>query len=106
LICDFLEQVDHIEVDILRKEIPTDALRDIRIDLILIENTRFLIFLKDGTVGVDSPYFNVGIFLAKVFRSTRDCTAGSHTYDEVRNLSFGLLPNLRSGLFVVRLRIR
>ena len=50
-----LEVIDQAEVDVLRQEVLADALGDVRIDLVLVEDAGLFVLLEDRTVGVDAP---------------------------------------------------
>lgn len=94
--------IDKIEVDIFGK-IFTDSFSYIRIDFILIKDSGFFIFFKYGTISIDTPDFDVWIFLFQIFCSTANCSACTNTYNKMRDLSICLIPDLRTGLFVMPL---
>jgi hypothetical protein len=43
LVGDLLEVIDDREVDVLRQEILADSFGDVRVDLVLVEQARFLV---------------------------------------------------------------
>ena len=58
--------IDHVEVDIPRQEILADTLGNIWIDLVFVENARFLVFLEHRAVRVDAPDLNPRIPLFEI----------------------------------------
>ena len=101
-----LEMINDREVHVFGKEVLADAFRDIRIDLVLVEDALFLVLLEDGTVRVNAPALHLWLLLFEVFARAADRAAGAHADHEVVDLSFGLFPDLRAGRFVVGLRVR
>jgi hypothetical protein len=55
LVGHFLEAFDEAEVHILGQEVLADAFSDVGIDLVLVEDSGFLVFLEHGPVRVDAP---------------------------------------------------
>jgi len=53
--------IDNIEVNVGLQEVFAYTFSYIRIDFSLIKDACFLVFLKDRTIGVYTPYFDVWI---------------------------------------------
>ena len=94
--------VDDAEVHVLRQEVFPDALGDVRVDLVLVEDARLFVFLEHGPVGVDAPDFDLGVAFLQVPADAADRAAGADADDEVRDSAVGLFPDFRPGLFVMR----
>ena len=106
LVGHLLEVIDDVEVDVLRQEVLADALGDVRVDLVLVEDAGLLVFLEHRPVGVDAPHLDRGIPFLQIAADAADRAAGADADDEVRDRAVGLLPDLRPGLLVVRRRVR
>ena len=98
--------IDDGEVDVLRQEVLADALGDVRIDLVLVEDAGLLVFLEHRSVRVDAPDLDLRIALLEVAPDARRRAAGAHADHEMRDAAVGLLPDFRPGLLVVRGRVR
>ena len=101
-----LEVIDQGEVHVLREEVLADALGDVRVDLVLVEDPGFLVLLEHRPVGVDAPGLHRGLLLLQVLGRAADGAARADAHHEVVDLAAGLLPDLGARLLVVRLRVR
>jgi hypothetical protein len=88
------------------QEVLADALRDVRVDLVLVEDARLLVLLEDRAVGVDAPDLDGRVALLEVAAGAADRAAGADADHEVRDAAVGLLPDLGAGLLVVRRGVR
>ena len=104
-VSDLLEVVDNREVHVLRQKIFADTFRHVGIDFVLVELAGLLVFLENGTVGIDTPYLYVWVFLLQVAAGTGDRTASANADDQVIYLALRLLPELGARTFVVSLRV-
>ena len=99
------EIINDAEIHIGRQKIFSNAFCDIRIDFVFIENACFLVLFENRAIGINSQHLNGWIFLFQIPARTANGTAGSHTYHQMGDFTFGLFPNFRTGLFIVSLRI-
>src|SRR5262249_33196774 len=105
LVRHLLELIDHVEIDVLRQEILTDALGNVGIDLVLVEDAGLLELLEHRAVGVDAPHFNARVPLFEIPPDAADGSARSDADHKMRYASFRLLPYLRTGLLIMRFGI-
>ena len=106
LVGHFLEMIDDIEIDVPRQEVFADAFGDVRVDLVLVENAGLLVLLEHRPVGVDAPHLDARVLLLEVPADAADRAAGADAADQVRNRAVRLIPDLRTGLLVVRRGVR
>src|SRR5205823_7429387 len=106
LVGHFFEMIDDAEVDVLRQEVLADALRDIGIDLVFVEDAGLFVLLEDRSVGINSPDLYLWIFLFEISADAGGRSASPDADDEVSDPAVGLLPDLGTRLLVVRLRVR
>ncbi len=85
LVGDLLEVVDDAEVHVFWQEILADTLGDVRVDLVLVEDARCLVFLEDRAVRVDAPDLDRGIPLFQKPSGAADRAAGADAADQVRD---------------------
>src|SRR5262245_23777392 len=98
--------VYHLEIDVLRQDVLADSFGDVRVDLVLVEDSGFLVLLEDRAVGVDTPDLDARVPLLEVTADAADRPAGAYPDDQVRHSTLRLLPDLGAGLLVMRLRVR
>jgi hypothetical protein len=75
LVGDLLKLVDVIAVHIGRQDVLTNALGDVRIDLLLFEPSGLMVLLEDRAIGVHPPDLDVRILFFQVFRRSTDGTS-------------------------------
>ena len=105
LVRHLLEVVDEAKINVGRKDVLPDALRDVRVDFVLVEFPSLVVFLEHRAVGVDAPNLNVRVLLLEVLGRAADRSARAHTDNEVGDFTLRLLPNLRPSSPVVRLAV-
>src|SRR4051794_8414132 len=106
LVGHLLEMIDHGEVYVLREEVFANSLRDVGVDLVLVEDAGLLVLLEDRSVRVDAPDLDLRILLFQKPPNAADRTAGADPDNEMRDAPVGLIPDLRPGLLVMRRGIR
>ena len=106
LVGDLLEVIDDAEIHVLREEVLADALGDVGVDLVLVEDARLLVLLEHRPVGVDAPDLDLRVALLQEAADPGNGAAGSDAHDELRDAPVRLVPDFRSCLLVVRLQVR
>ena len=95
------------KVDVLRQEVLADALGDVRVDLVLVEDAGLLVLLEHRAVGVDAPHLDLAGYCSLRYRPTPLIVPPVPTpTTRCVTRPVGLLPDLRTGLLVVRRRVR
>ena len=102
---DLLKAVDQTEVDVFGQNVFADSFRDVAVDFFGVELARFVVLFKHRAVGVHAPNLDVRVFFFEVLRDARYGSARADAHDKVRNASAGLLPDLGTRGFVVRLAV-
>src|SRR5262249_48709524 len=105
LVRHLFEMVDDVEIHVAGEEVLAYPLRDVGVDLVLIEDASLLVLLEHRPIGIDPPDPNARILLLQIPSYAADGAAGAHTADQVGDAAVGLLPDLGAGLLVVRRRI-
>src|SRR6185436_8685849 len=82
-----------------------DAFGDVRIDFVLVEHAGLFVLLEHRSVGVDAQRLDGRVLLFQIPGDAADRATGTDADDEVRDPAGGLLPDLRPGRLVVRLRV-
>ena len=95
-----------LEIDVLRQEVLADPFGDVGIDLVLVEDAGLLVLLEHRPVSVDAPHLDLRVALLEVAADARNRPAGADADHQLRHRAVGLLPDLGTGLLVVRLRVR
>ncbi len=91
------------DVDVGGDDLLPDALDEI--GRRLVRPPRLLVGLEDRAVRVCADDADVRVLLLEEAPRPRDGAARAETGDEVRDVPLGLLPKLRAGRAVVRLRV-
>jgi hypothetical protein len=99
----FFEVIDQVHFHVFRHEIFTDAFGDVWVDLVLVEFTGLLQFGEDRAVRIDPEDLDVRVLLLQVPSRTADGSSCSNADYKVRDLAFGLFPDLGASAFVVGL---
>src|SRR4029079_10085212 len=89
LVGDLFEGVDHVEVDVPGQEVFPDALSDVRVDLVLVEDPRLFVFLEYRAVGIDDPNLDLRVALFQVPACARRGAAGPDADDQVSDAAVG-----------------
>src|ERR1700722_11054311 len=61
--------------------------------------------VKDGARRIHADDLDCRVLLLQITADARDGPTSPHTHDEMRDLAFGVLPDLRSGDLVMDLRV-
>ena len=64
-----------------------------------------MVFFKNRTIRINSPYFDCWVFLLEVFGYARYCSASAYANDKMSDFTIGLFPNFRTCLLIVSNRI-
>src|SRR5262249_30540438 len=89
-----------------RHEMFVHAFGVVGVSLVLVEDAGLFVLLEHRPVGVDAPHFDLRFALLEVLPDARHRPPGPDADDEVCDAAAGLLPDFRTRLLVVRLRVR
>ena len=95
--------VENLQIHGAGEEILADAFDDVGEGLADFSGLDLFVVERADRIHADN--FDVGILFLEVASHAGDGAAGADAADEVRNLSFGVLPDFRAGGAIVRFRI-
>ena len=88
-------------IDVFWKNILSYSFSDIWVNFIFIKDSRFVVFFKNRTIGVNSPDLNIWIFFFQKFTNTRNSSTRSYSNNKMGYFSICLFPDFRPCLFVM-----
>ena len=84
--------VDDAEINVLGQEVFADALRHVRVDLVLVEDARLFVLLEHGPVCVMPHTLIFRVTLLEEAADPANRAAGADPYDEMRDAAVRLFP--------------
>src|SRR5580704_9527706 len=103
VVIDLHDVVENLQVHGRREKIFADALDHVSLGFHLFA-TLYVIVVKRAD-GIDADNLHLGIFFLEKFAGAADGAAGAHAANEMRDFSFGVVPDFRAGGEVVGLRV-